>query len=417
MRGRRAYVGAMLVLLTAVACGRGDGPPPPTYSVEDRAGVEFVWSGPTEFSDELSWRLNLEPEISLGQVVGEDPFLFTGIWDSLLTPTGELVVVEVGSLEVRVFSATGTHLRSFGGRGGGPGEFFTPPIIALVPPDTLIAWDTREFRRTRFLMDGTVIDTETLYSLPTVHGFPRTFNMKVWQTNAAGELLWIGGPPARGQEGVSESRVEPSLVSRNGEEATSLGSFSSAQLSSVRGREGVIVGLSHPFWVRPHFALHPTGRSVAAAVQPEWEIRILGSGGEVMRIIQAPVPRTPIDRQVLDEYRSTLPVEAAMRGLTLEEGEALVSAFEFPDSVPAIGGLIWDSQENLWVGRRSSTTDWFPRRFDVFSPEGRWLSTVDLPDGRHHLLRIGPDFVLAVWYDESDVPFLRRYRIEKPSSR
>jgi hypothetical protein len=54
------------------------------------------------------------------------------------------------------------------------------------------------------------------------------------------------------------------------------------------------------------------------------------------------------------------------------------------------------------------------RPWSVFDPTGRWLGTVEMPEGLR-VTQIGPDYVVGVWQDSWDVSYVRVYRIQKPS--
>jgi len=91
-----------------------------TYQVQDSAGIAVVVTGADAV--EPVWSIDDSPSLTIGQIDGEEPYLFTWIWDALSTPDGRLLVVEGSSYEVRVFSPEGLHETTFGGRGGGPEE-------------------------------------------------------------------------------------------------------------------------------------------------------------------------------------------------------------------------------------------------------------------------------------------------------
>ncbi len=68
-------------------------------------------------------------------------------------PDGRLVVPNLGSYDIRVFTEDGGFLVDLGGRGEGPGEFM---YLSTAWPrgDTIEAFDSRLRRVTRFLPDG-----------------------------------------------------------------------------------------------------------------------------------------------------------------------------------------------------------------------------------------------------------------------
>jgi hypothetical protein len=50
--------------------------------------------------------------------------------------------------------------------------------------------------------------------------------------------------------------------------------------------------------------------------------------------------------------------------------------------------------------------------WDVFDPNGRWITTVTFPkDVQSH--DIGEDYILGVWEDELDVEYVRMYALDR----
>jgi hypothetical protein len=83
-----------------------------------------------------------------------------------------------------------------------------------------------------------------------------------------------------------------------------------------------------------------------------------------------------------------------------------------PDILPAIARMMWDREDNLWVGRRLPRPN-TSEDYDVFDLEGRWITTVHLPGELGYVREIGDDYILTQWLDELDVSYLRLYRLEK----
>jgi hypothetical protein len=63
------------------------------------------------------------PTLQIGVLEGDPDYLFQDIASTLRLPSGQIAVSDAGALEVSVYSAEGTFLRRWGGRGEGPGEF------------------------------------------------------------------------------------------------------------------------------------------------------------------------------------------------------------------------------------------------------------------------------------------------------
>ena len=125
----------------------GDFPPEvwgrlPASESRDSAGVRVIENARPEEGSRLHWVIGPEPDVSIGDVDGEDPYLLSYAWDATKLSDGRIVVVDRSTSELRVFDETGTHLATWGGQGEGPGEF---PWMSLGdvepwPGDSIIAW-------------------------------------------------------------------------------------------------------------------------------------------------------------------------------------------------------------------------------------------------------------------------------------
>ena len=91
--------------------------------VRDSAGIVMAES-PLEASGD-EWRLQLPPVLLIGRSegTGEGPDLFGRINQVIRLSSGDIAVAEGLAAEIRVFDDGGGHLRTFGRRGEGPGEF------------------------------------------------------------------------------------------------------------------------------------------------------------------------------------------------------------------------------------------------------------------------------------------------------
>src|SRR5690606_5816123 len=93
--------------------------------VRDSAGVRVVrnlapaWSG----SAEDAWSLSLEPILEIGVLEGDPAYMFSQMRGPRRLSDGSIVVLDGATSEVRIFDAEGRHLRTFGRKGQGPGEF------------------------------------------------------------------------------------------------------------------------------------------------------------------------------------------------------------------------------------------------------------------------------------------------------
>ena len=92
--------------------------------------------------------------------------------------------------------------------------------------------------------------------------------------------------------------------------------------------------------------------------------------------------------------------------------ERELNALPYPQTMPAYGRIMVDSDGNLWVPEYRPFGDEQPR-WTVFDAEHRLLGSVETPLG-FAVHEIGTDFVLGCLTDESDVQHIQLYALEKP---
>jgi hypothetical protein len=85
--------------------------------------------------------LDLEEDLSIGEAVGANEYVFARAWYIAVNDDGEIFVMDQGDACVKVFSKNGTYLRSIGRKGQGPGELQNPNSLHLTKNGRLIFED------------------------------------------------------------------------------------------------------------------------------------------------------------------------------------------------------------------------------------------------------------------------------------
>lgn len=106
----------------------------------------------------VAWGLDSVPMLAIGVEEGAPEFELSNVTAVQSLPGGAIVVANSGTSELRVFDADGRFIRALGRRGEGPGEFSGAPLFLQVAlPDTLIVFDTGDWRLTTLERDGQLL--------------------------------------------------------------------------------------------------------------------------------------------------------------------------------------------------------------------------------------------------------------------
>lgn len=377
--------------------------------VRDSAGIRIVESRTSAWAPGEEWTIAPSPSLEVGVESGQPEYEFASIWAATRHPDGRIAIVDGGAAEVRIFGADGRHLRTFGGRGDGPGEFQEGPFVRWAGGDTLITWDPRALRLSWFDGEGTVVRDRSLASLlmehpvPTARGSPTA-----WYLSPEGGLLAVGF--ALDIEADRRHFGYPlHLVLPGWDTVFALGSHGVQE--AIVTEEGL--GVPNPFaaWVRPAVRWDPPtvfvgglGRSEIAALNPE---------GSVARLLRPAIPRASVTERMIEGHRDLWRARADSTDVSPAPFLAALAQFEVPDSLPPFWALHTDESGNLWAARRARLEQGREVDLEVLDPEGTWLGTVRLPDGVHRILEIGSEYLLALSRDELGVHRMRMHRVRK----
>jgi sugar lactone lactonase YvrE len=90
----------------------------------------------------------------------------------------------------------------------------------------------------------------------------------------------------------------------------------------------------------------------------------------------------------------------------------LYASLPKPEGLPAWQKLLVDANGYLWAEVFRPRDDSTSFQWNVFTPEGRAVGTVELPP-HLDIMQIGADFILGRWTDADGLEYVRRYSLRK----
>ena len=379
---RIRFVGVFVVL--SAACGaESDSGPVLRSEVRDSAGVTIVENASPPPGSLLGWRVGEAPSASIGTQEGDEAEMLYLVDDATKLADGRIVIANAGTSELRVFSAGGEHLATWGGQGEGPGEFYayTPEAVSRWPGDSVAGANSWGRRIEVFDSRG---DHGRSVTMPDpYHSFlgvmpDGTFLVKP-STVLSGGIFGAGDPLVRRPDNFG-------LLGPGGELRVSLGDLPGEEwFSSPAG---------------PMARPHPFGRATTATIWGDlavvsptdrYELRAYTSDGTLAKIIRRGHDlRSPTQAELdawLTERYADLPEERRTQVLSENEGMPLVEFF------PAFEALHADPLGSLWV-REYELPGEDHNRWTVFDAEGRVQGFVEMPVDLE-VFEIGDDYVLG----------------------
>lgn len=143
--------------------------PPPDAAVLGLTVTAMEWDrgAMTAWNDARERLVGASVVLAIGDN-REGPANFARIVDVAITPGREVLVLDGGAQEVRVFDFDGRHLQTFGGIGDGPTEFRRASSIELIGDGTLIVSSQGSKQFKAFQKPDTGWDLDRIGELPVV---------------------------------------------------------------------------------------------------------------------------------------------------------------------------------------------------------------------------------------------------------
>ena len=396
-RYRKSWHGIPTALLLATwglaGCGQEAAQDAQSFQVRDSAGVTIYDNSGGEWTEATAWTLSSDPILTIGELDGPEEYLLFRASGARRLSNGNIVIANAGTHELRFYDPKGTHLRSVGGEGDGPGEFRLIGDPWLLGSDSIVIWDSRNARLTVFDINGELGRSFRLDPIP------ETFRPTPEGVLADNSLLVSARIEWEGQvtQGISRDSILYARYSLEGARTATVLRSQGAQWNI-----GMLDGSQIIAWVpdAPNLAATIFGDRWYFGSGETWEIEVYSPEGALTHRLRRDAPNRLFVPEIEDEDPEMAPGIARFW-----------ASMPIPETFPAYRSFIASDAGNLWVENYTRPNE--QPSWAVFRDDGRYLGEVDTPMGAQ-VTHIGDDFVLVIWEDELGVQQVRMYELIKP---
>lgn len=358
----------------------------PSGIVEVRNTAQGLWESDQE------WRA--EEVLRIGTLSGEGPDLFGEIRSLELDALGRIWVYEGQARELRVFDRDGTHVRTVGRNGEGPGEFSNVSGMTWNPDGNLVTVDPRLGRIS-------VFDTSGHY----LAGFRPRWLYRMFP--------WRGGIDERGflydMQWLAGDIRTPILVrfdsSLTAVDTLAIPMHPDGEQFFEHITETSFVRYSVPFTGMALWRLAQDG-GLWIAITDQYRLIRLGPEGDTVRISTRPFEPIPVTDEDVDPFMERM-----------RERDVPAERSRIPSTKPPVERLFLDDEGNVWVIPRREGDD-RGRWIHVFDPDGLYLGefALPVPIGAGNSAVVRDNTLVAAITDSLGVPYVTRMEIWKPGS-
>lgn len=414
----------MICALALAGCRISDDP-----SESSDNGYQFVREvvGDTSVVRSVSgsaWgqRASLVPEISIGELDGDENYVFGRIRSLAVDQRDRILAVDALVPALRVYGSDGSYVETWGREGEGPGEFRGPDGgMSVLSDGRVVVRDPGNARLLVFSADGEPLDT-----WPVITG---QYINRV-QFSLYGDTILNPDIVNMGDE-IGNWRTGMVRISPEGRVLDTLPVPDAGTRAPIlRARSGGNnAEMPVPWYPREHWAWHPNGYFIHG-VADSYSFSLLRDGDPLR--IERSVGSTSVQSGERDQEE-----ERVTRGMRWLDPTWRWDGPQIPPKKPAFSGLFVGRQGRIWVLRDGPAyevvdDDYDPtdpddveirwkqdRLFDAFESDGTFLGTIQVPRD-FTMIRPMPlfdgDRVWAVTSDELDVQRIVRYRLAFPDS-
>ena len=377
-------------------------------TVTDSAGVPVV-QNPSEGLWTAGEEWVLEEELSIGTMAGEPAYQFGQIIGVDVDADGAIYVADMQASEIRVFDASGVHLRTMGSPGAGPGELGVGVGGVFVAGDEVRVPDLGNARVTIYGRDGSFLRS---YQIDVAAGVP---------------VRWAETPDGRLMAQLRYASLTDSASAPRGDAVVILGPEGEPadtvtilppglQVQFVGGQPRMRMFASEPMWDAGSDGLFVSGENSG------YRMEVRAPDGVLRRVVARDFEQRPVTERDQSVILNAMRDAYADLGVPPAAMTALFEQTSFADYYPVFALVLAGPEGSLWVQRIKTGEDLVgeegefdaldlgSNEWEVFGSEGRFLRVTEFP-ARFQPLRTLRDRFYGVARDELDVQSLKVYRL------
>jgi hypothetical protein len=369
-------------------------------TVEDSAGVRLVTSAePASGLDR--WSVTDSPTLTIGVPDGDPEYQFFQIGGVVRLSTGQIIVGNTGTNELRFYSPDGVHQVSVGGPGAGPGEYGYLRFVWLLKGDSILVEDAINSRLNLYGADATLVRGWPMSELGAYVTPPPVgrFDDGRWLVRTA---RTIGQPP----EPVEFVGLLVAYESDSAPDTLAEVPGGPAYWEQV---DNFVRRLPAPFATTTHVVM--TGDRIFAGNGATFEVRVLDSHGPLNELWRLTAPERRVTASDIAADKAGL-LARARTDNQRRDIERVYGTVPVPDLMPAYSRLLVDAAGLLWVEEYFAAGDQV-RSHVIFSPDGRPVARVRLPR-QFEMRQIGQDYIIGIWLDDATgVEYVRQFGLDR----
>ncbi len=392
------YPGSLIVALVLLLSACSQQAPSETVAV-DSSSAQIVTSAPA--SSEAMCTFSEEPVLVIGDDEEDDNQWFSMIRGMGRLSDGSVVAVDRVSAEVRIYDASGRHLRSMGQRGEGPGEFTDPYLLWVTAGDTLWVGNILPWSYTIFTAQGQ---------------FVRRIGLKPMYPNSssAGGVLENGytvnarrGETMRTPDfGVPDTMVVE-IHNPNGKLVGNLARIPHVTYGNVSEAPGI--GLYPLFEAGAE--VDALGSTIVLAHGSKPEVQVLDDESNLRMIIRWSEPNREVTRADIRAWREDYRERRSPSDWNQFDDAMMSPELPVADVFPAMSSVKIGRDGRIWIRQYDRPRE--DRGWLAFGADGKFACHMAQPPG--DVWEFGVDYVLLLHRSELGVETVRMHSLTSPS--